>query len=361
MRPHRVALFVLLGVLASSPGDAAEERKSTQKSSQSAQKSTQKRKSKRAVRKPKVKPTPPPITFTAADANNASLTPVLDAKSAGSPVLRAQVLLDRAHFSVGEIDGHFGDSTVRAVTAYNKERALPGGGSVTAETWAALNRDTRPVVVAYSVTAEDLAGPFYEVPEEMADKAKLPSSAYSSPMEAIAERFHMSPKLLAKLNGDAPLAAGASIHVADVGRAPLPLQKAAAIKVDETDLSVSALDAQGRILARYPATVGSEKDPLPLGDWKVNGVSWNPPFNYNPDLFWDSEPGETKVKVPPGPNNPVGVAWIDLSKKHYGIHGTPEPQTIGKTSSHGCIRLTNWDAAELGGLVAPGTPAHLVK
>ena len=104
-----------------------------------------------------------------------------------------------------------------------------------------------------------------------------------------------------------------------------------------------------------PITIGSSKDPLPVGDWKVTGVSWNPTFNYNPDLFWDADPTHAKAKIPPGPNNPVGVVWVDINKEHFGLHGTPEPATIGRTESHGCIRLTNWDATKLGRLVAPGT------
>jgi lipoprotein-anchoring transpeptidase ErfK/SrfK len=137
--------------------------------------------------------------------------------------------------------------------------------------------------------------------------------------------------------------------------------KAARVVVDGSGPWVAALDAQGRALAVYPATAGSQHDPLPLGDWKINGVSRRPPFNYNPDLFWDAEEGHGKARIPPGPNNPVGVVWIDLSKPHYGIHGTPEPSTIGKTQSHGCIRLTNWDADELAGMVAAGTPVVIRK
>ena len=138
-----------------------------------------------------------------------------------------------------------------------------------------------------------------------------------------------------------------------------PLGKAAKVVVDKSDMSVTALDAQNRPLARYPATMGSEHDPPPIGTWKIVGVSRNPPFFYNPDLFWDAKGERSKAKIAPGPNNPVGVVWIDLSKEHYGIHGTPEPSTIGKTQSHGCIRLTNWDAAELADMVAAGTPAIL--
>jgi lipoprotein-anchoring transpeptidase ErfK/SrfK len=104
-----------------------------------------------------------------------------------------------------------------------------------------------------------------------------------------------------------------------------------------------------------PVTTGSSKDPLPIGDWKVTGVAWNPTFNYNPDLFWDADPAHAKAKIPAGPNNPVGVVWVDINKPHFGLHGTPEPSTVGRTESHGCIRLTNWDATKLGQLVSPGT------
>jgi lipoprotein-anchoring transpeptidase ErfK/SrfK len=105
-----------------------------------------------------------------------------------------------------------------------------------------------------------------------------------------------------------------------------------------------------------PVTSGSEHDPLPIGQWKVTSINWMPPFNYNPDLFWDADPSHTKAQINPGPNNPVGVTWVDIDKEHYGIHGTPEPSKIGHTESHGCVRLTNWDAARLAALVAPGTP-----
>jgi hypothetical protein len=133
------------------------------------------------------------------------------------------------------------------------------------------------------------------------------------------------------------------------------------VRVSEQDRSVEVLGADGKLIARYPASVGSHHDPLPVGTWKIKGVRINPDFHYNPELFWDSEPGDEKAKLPPGPNNPVGSAWIDLSKPHYGIHGTPEPSTIGQTASHGCIRLTNWDALELGRMVSPGMAAVLEK
>jgi lipoprotein-anchoring transpeptidase ErfK/SrfK len=137
------------------------------------------------------------------------------------------------------------------------------------------------------------------------------------------------------------------------------LAKADKVVVDRSDATVSLIDAAGRTVAQFPATMGSEHDPLPLGEWKIQGVAHTPAFHYNPALFWDANPSHAKATIAPGPNNPVGVVWIDLSKDHYGIHGTPEPSTIGKTQSHGCIRLTNWDALALSDAVSPGMVALL--
>lgn len=302
----------------------------------------------------------PALSFEAA--NDPATAPPLRRGSSGSAVLRAQVLLDRARFSPGEIDGSYGTNVWRTVAGFQKVRGLPATGNVDEATWKELNSVAEtPALARYAIRPEDVAGPFPEIPEDMMEKASLPALSYSSPLELLAEKFHASPKLLTKLNpGKSFDTAGEEILVPNVHGSP-PGQKAAKVVVDKTASTVTAVDADDKPLAQYPATMGSEHDPLPIGEWKVNGVSKNPSFHYNPDLFWDADAKDEKATIKPGPNNPVGVVWIDLSKPHYGIHGTPEPSTIGKTQSHGCIRLTNWDAAELAEMVAPGIPAILTE
>jgi lipoprotein-anchoring transpeptidase ErfK/SrfK len=192
----------------------------------------------------------------------------------------------------------------------------------------------------------------------MFEQAKLPALGFASAAEELGERFHVAPAVLKALNPGADFSkAGQQILAPNV--MTLPPGMAARVEVSRSESSVRAYDDQGRLLAFYVATIGSDHDPLPIGEWKIRGVARNPKFHYNPDLFWDAKPDDTRATIQPGPNNPVGVVWIDLSKDHYGIHGTPEPSRVGHTLSHGCIRLTNWDAAELASMVKPGVPALL--
>jgi lipoprotein-anchoring transpeptidase ErfK/SrfK len=280
-------------------------------------------------------------------------------KSKGSVVLRAQVLLDRAHFSSGEIDAAYGQNLRTAISGYQKANGLPASGIVDAPTWAVLNTDTAPILVTYTISEADVAGPFNPIPTKWVDKAKMTALGYTSAKEALSEKFHASPKLLEQLNPGKDFdRAGEEIVVPNVA-ASNELPKAVKVIVDQSDHTLSLVDAGGKIVAQFPATTGSKHDPLPLGVWKVKGVARNPVFHYNPKLFWDADPKDTKATIAAGPNNPVGVVWIDLSKDHYGVHGTPEPSTIGKTQSHGCIRLTNWDATALAQSVVTGVEVLL--
>ena len=276
-------------------------------------------------------------------------------------VLAAQVALDRAGFSPGEIDGRSGRNLQRALGAFQREHQLPTTGQLDDATWKQLTEtagDAQPLV-EYSITDADIAGPFTtNIPPTLPDQAGLDALNYRSPLEAIAERVHSSPALLQRLNPKATFQqTGERLMVPNVAASGSAAAPSGPLTVFVTKNSsvLTIEDAGGHVLFHAPVTSGSEHDPLPIGTWKVNGVQRNPEFHYNPDLFWDATPGDPQATISPGPNNPVGVLWIDISKPHYGIHGTPDPSTIGHVESHGCVRLTNWDAERVAQWVKPGS------
>lgn len=280
--------------------------------------------------------------------------PATQQGSAG--ILRVQILLDRARFGPGEIDGQAGSNLRRALRGYQTAKGLAVNGEMDAPTWSALNADTAPALVSYTITAADVAGPYAKVPAGMEAQKELKALGYESVHEALGERFHASPALLKKLNPQAEFTkAGSLIQVPNVADLPA-LPKAAKVVIDKSDSTLALQDASGKVFAQYPASSGSDRDPLPIGEWKIQGVATNPTFHYNPALFWDADPSHAKATIAAGPNNPVGSAWIDLSKPHYGIHGTPTPVAIGKTQSHGCVRLSNWDVLAVVGAVGSGVP-----
>ena len=279
-------------------------------------------------------------------------------------LLAFQVLVDRAGFSPGEIDGQAGPNFHHAVAALQGSRNVPQTGEADCATWQALNGESQhDVLTKYTVTQDDVNGPYQpRIPNDLLEQAKLPDLSYTSMLERLGERFHTAPAFLRRLNAKVAMTPGSAISVPavepfDPSATPKadPASGDVTVVVSRDDSSLRVLKADGSVLLFAPVTTGSEHDPLPIGDWTVKGVQWRPPFRYNPDLFWDAKPADTKATIKPGPNNPVGVVWIALNLEHYGLHGTPVPEQVGHTASHGCVRLTNWDAARLASLVKPGT------
>lgn len=269
--------------------------------------------------------------------------------------IRVQVLLDGRHFSPGVIDGYMGDNVAKALAAYEQANGLEADGKLDPEVWAKLSSDAAPVVGTYTITDEDLKGPFVsEIPADYAEMAKMKHLSFTGADEMLAERFHMDIKLMALLNPDADWSkAGTKILVTALHQRP-DVGKAAKVTVSRATASLRALGADGALLAFFPVTVGSDSLPSPTGTHKVKVIVHNPDYSYRPDVNFKQGENTQPMQIPPGPNGPVGTVWIGLDKPTYGIHGTAEPSPVGKHFSHGCARLTNWDAETLAGMVEPG-------
>ena len=310
---------------------------------------------------------PPAPTADASSSSSpnttANGTAASDAQPAPDPMLvKAQVLLARAGFSPGEFDGLGGSNLRNAVAAYAKANDLQSTGELTQEVWDRLTQvGGDPVAGTYVLTDADASGPWSpETNDDLARAKGLDKLGYTGPVEALAEKFHMAQELVTALNPGVDFSkAGTTVVVAQPGA--LQLAQVDHIEVDKANAAVRAYDASDKVLAVFPATVGSKDKPSPSGERKVTGVAPNPDYTYDPSkLTWGpKEQGKFVVKA--GPNNPVGAVWIDLNAPSYGLHGTPEPKMIGKTASHGCVRMTNWDAELLASAVKPGVKVTFVK
>jgi hypothetical protein len=315
----------------------------------------------------------------------------------GSPItgelFHAQVLLDSAGFSPGVIDGRKGSSLTEAIRGFQEANGLDVNGKLDTPTRRALLQQNRQSTVYVKLTGDDVGGPFvYPFPKKPEDQAKLNFLGYRNMLEKVAERYHTTPQTVVALNGpDKLIGPEQTLRLPNVvpasrnyggaindkqaqlmnmlnvnGEQP----QADYVVVDKSEGTLKVYkgappadakdEVEGQLVAQFPVTTGSSHDPLPLGRWKTTTYSFLPPFNYQPDLFWDVPDDKAKQKLPPGPNGPIGVAWLDLTKEHYGIHGTNEPQTIGHTESHGCLRLTNWDVMRLSRMLKPGFTALFV-
>jgi lipoprotein-anchoring transpeptidase ErfK/SrfK len=299
---------------------------------------------------------------SAASINRAAIVRV-GSGSSGPAVLRLEILLDRAHFSCGEIDGRYGQNLKNAIEAYQLANQLSVDGVVGPSMWQLLNQDSADAVIEHTISAEDIAGPFDKnIPTDWVARSKLKGMYYASPLQEFTGKYHATEALLRRLNpGQSFDSVGQEILVPNVitpraGRAASVVVTGLATKDPVRAASVEALDSAGKVLFYATANIGGAHDPLPVGKWKVTDIVHNPWYNYNPNLFWDADDANAKVKIPPGPNGPVGLVWIGISKPHYGLHGASDPGLIGRTHSDGCIRMTNWDALELAKLVGVGTP-----
>ncbi len=304
---------------------------------------------------------------TPENVNNQKQYTPLSGDAEGPSVFRAQLLLDRTNFSPGIIDAKWGKNTEKAVYWLQKAQGLPANGEVDQKTYQKmieLAGTPEKLITERKLSEKDVEGPFKKIPSDIYEKAKMDCMCYESLEEKLSEMFHISPALLKHLNPKVSLndlKAGDTLFVPNL-QTPMVIEKGTKVENSKADVArivisdgghyLHGLDSNGKIVVHYPSTLGSEYNPSPSGEYKINAIARNPWWHYQPALL--DEGSGPNAKIPPGPNNAVGLIWMDLSKPHYGIHGTSAPETIGYATSHGCIRLTNWDALDLGSRIEKG-------
>ncbi|MBB3999577.1 L,D-transpeptidase [Aureimonas pseudogalii] len=283
-------------------------------------------------------------------------------RNAKTEIAALQVLLDRAGISPGVIDGRLGGNVDKAVAAYTEMTGRTIDATNAQSLVEELDVTGGPAIATYEITNEDLGGPYVaSIPEDYAHKAMLPAMSYTRVTEMLAERFHMDEDYLKEINPGADFnRPGTRIKVMAVGE-NVTGAEVARIVADKGREQVRAYDATGRLVAAYPSSIGSTSTPSPSGTVEVARIAFDPNYTYNPKINFKQGDNDKILTIPPGPNGPVGTIWIALSKPTYGIHGTPEPSKIGKSNSHGCVRLTNWDANELAKLVKPGVVVEFTE
>lgn len=310
---------------------------------------------------------------------NTAQLPAGKVATKGNPaVIRAQALLARRQFSPGVIDGNNGENFQKALRAFQRKENISPTGKLDDPTWAKLTGDAgEAAFTVHAIEEADVKGPFVRaIPKDYERMAELDKLGYRSARELLAEKFHMSESLLEILNKKTGLTrAGAQIIVASVlpteatsqsgrkGKGKASAESApdvSRIEINKAERALRVFDDRDQVIAYYPASIGSEEKPAPSGRLTVQTITRNPTYRYDPKYKFKGQKAEKPVEIPPGPNNPVGLVWIGLSAESYGIHGTPAPENIGKTESHGCVRLTNWDALALAKLARKGLPVDFV-
>lgn len=297
--------------------------------------------------------------------NNAPVVIPLKGDVSGPSVLKTQVLLDRSGFSVGALDGRWGRNTAIALWWFQRSRGIEAAepGAMDEQTYRALaaNAGGAQALVQKTLTEDDVKGPFVPMPEDVYEKEKLDCLCYENVKEKLAERFHTTVEFLEKMNPDAAFTAGSSLWVPNVREAlTQDRPDIAKVTISIRGNTFNAFDAAGNLVFHSPTTLGSKYDPSPRETVEVKKITFDPHFHYQPTLFHEVPDSDPEANLPPGPNSPVGIVWVALSKPHFGIHGTSDPDSIGYASSHGCVRLTNWDARDVAHRLKPGVPVEFV-